>query len=328
MKHGGNVWQGGHPSHWLDFSANLRPEGMPEWVKSAISRASENVRYYPDPDMGLAASGLAAYAGVSDDMILPAAGGIAAIDLALSQNPGRVITDRHTFGEYALRAYVQGRECVTWDGSQLWEGDTRVICNPNNPTGTAMSREEILNTYKSLKKSGCDLIADEAFIDYCPDVSVRRDAQEGLSIVGSLTKILCIPGVRLGYVCAGKEAISCLKRKALPWALNAFAARIAAELPEHLEEIRRDASLNEYRRDLFCSLLEDMGAQVQPSNANFLLCDFGRDMSDAVWYLKTRNILVRECASFGLGANYLRLAVRTEEENRLLTEELKKWLAS
>ena len=95
-----------------------------------------------------------------------------------------------------------------------------------------------------------------------------------------------------------------------------------------LEEIRRDASLNEYRRDLFCSLLEDMGAQVQPSNANFLLCDFGRDMSDAVWYLKTRNILVRECASFGLGANYLRLAVRTEEENRLLTEELKKWLAS
>ena len=202
------------------------------------------------------------------------------------------------------------------------------ICNPNNPTGTAMSREEILNAYKCLKNSGCDFVVDEAFIDYCPEVSVRGDVKEGLATVGSLTKILCIPGIRLGYVCAGKEAILRLKRKALPWALNAFAARIAAELPEHLEEIRQDAYLNEYRRDLFCSLLEGLGARVQPSCANFLLCDFGRNMSDAVRYLKTRHILVRKCASFGLGANYLRLAVRTENENRLLTEELEKWLVS
>ena len=51
-------------------------------------------------------------------------------------------------------------------------------------------------------------------------------------------------------------------------------------------------------------------------------------MSETVENLKSKRILVRECASFGLGANYLRLAVRTEEENKTLTEELKKCLKS
>ncbi len=48
MKHGGNVWQGEKPSEWLDFSANLRPEGIPAWVKAALESAKAEARYYPD----------------------------------------------------------------------------------------------------------------------------------------------------------------------------------------------------------------------------------------------------------------------------------------
>ena len=51
MTHGGNVWQGEGPKHWLDYSANLRPEGAPEWVKSALLRAVDSAAYYPDPEM-------------------------------------------------------------------------------------------------------------------------------------------------------------------------------------------------------------------------------------------------------------------------------------
>ncbi|MBR5986337.1 MAG: hypothetical protein IK019_08015, partial [Clostridia bacterium] len=111
MKHGGNVWQGEKPSEWLDFSANLRPEGIPAWVKAALESAKAEARYYPDIEMR-GAQGIAAYAGTDEENVLPTAGGMAAIDLVLSLGGGRVITDRHTFGEYAERAAVYGREWV------------------------------------------------------------------------------------------------------------------------------------------------------------------------------------------------------------------------
>lgn len=328
MRHGGDVWQGEKPSDWLDFSANLRPEGMPEWVKDTLSRAADDVRYYPDPEMKAARQGLAAYAGVDESMILPTAGGMEAIDLLLSLDRGRVLVDEPTFGEYARRSVIRGRKCVRAEGVRAEKGDTRIICNPNNPTGETLSREELMIIHKTLSRSGARLLADEAFIDYCPENSVRGAVAEDLSVAGSLTKILCVPGIRLGYVCADPETVSRLGDKALPWRINAFAAKIAEALPEHLDEIRRDALLNARRREAFAETLGNMGVNVLPSGANFLLCSFGRDMTEAVKYLRNKHILVRECASFGLDADRLRFAVRTEEENELLAGELGKWLRS
>ena len=326
--HGGDVWQGGKPSDWLDFSANLRPEGMPDWVKAAMRRAAEEARYYPDVAMKAARQGLAAYAGVSEDRVLPAAGGVAAIDLTLSLSRGTVFIDQPTFGEYAARAAVHGRKCTAAKDARCQTGDTRVICNPGNPDGAALEPEEILQAHKTVAQRGGELIVDEAFIDYCPELSVRGDVRNQLTVVGSLTKILCIPGVRLGYVCGSEESISRLCARAVPWQMNAFAARIAAELPEHLDEIRKDALLNAERRNAFADMLQNMGVKVTPSRANFLLCDFGRDMSEMVENLRSKRILVRQCVSFGLGTSFLRLAVRTEEENSMLTEELKRCLKS
>ncbi|MBQ3761413.1 MAG: histidinol-phosphate aminotransferase family protein [Clostridia bacterium] len=328
MTHGGNVWQGSSPDEWLDFSANLRPEGTPAWVEKLFRRAAENVRYYPDPSMREAKRGLAAYANVDEDRILPTAGGAYAIDLMLSQGRGRVLIDEPTFGEYAARAKAHGRLCASADDMQIAPGDTRVLCNPNNPTGETLSREQVLSEYRRVMSFAGELVVDEAFIDYCPECSVRTDVTKGLTVVGSLTKILCVPGVRLGYICADREKIALLGETALPWQLNAFAALIAAELPMHLDDIRRDAVLNAARRAEFAAQLRALGASVFPSGANFLLCDFGQDMEQAVRRLKARRILVRSCASFGLGKSFLRLAVKTEEQNELLVEELKQCLKS
>jgi histidinol-phosphate/aromatic aminotransferase/cobyric acid decarboxylase-like protein len=82
MIHGGNVWRSGPPEAWLDFSANLRPEGPPDWVRRAMAGALDEARFYPDPDMRAARAGLAAYAGVPPECLLPTAGGIEAIDIA------------------------------------------------------------------------------------------------------------------------------------------------------------------------------------------------------------------------------------------------------
>ena len=321
MKHGGNVWEAGSPSGWLDFSANLRPEGTPDWAMRAMRAALCNARYYPDRAMRAARAGLAAYAGVPEACILPTAGGVAAIDLCMALHPGRVRTEMPAFGEYAERAAAHHREHTLWDG-RFAPGDLLMLGNPNNPTGSARRREEVLALHAQAMRSGAVLAVDEAFIDFCPEHSVRRDVTQGLTVVGSLTKTLCIPGVRLGYVCAAPELIARMEHLALPWSLNMLAAEIAAQLPMHMEELRRDAKRNAQRRERLSDLLRSHGARVEPSQANFLLADFGRDMSDTVQTLRARHILVRTCASFGLGKSVLRLAVRTDAENDMLVNAL------
>lgn len=101
-----------------------------------------------------------------------------------------------------------------------------------------------------------------------------------------------------------------------------LAAEIAAQLPAHLKDIRRDAERNAQRRERLTGILRAHGARVEPSQANFLLADFGRDMSATVEWLRAQHILVRTCASFGLGNSVLRLAVRTDAENDRLVNAL------
>ena len=68
--------------------------------------------------------------------------------------------------------------------------------------------------------------------------------------------------------------------------------------------------------------LEKLGAEALPSQSNFLLVNFHRDMTQAAAQLRERHILVRPCASFGLGPEYWRVAVKTQEENLLLCQTL------
>ena len=324
MRHGGNVWDEARPEDWLDYSANLRPEGTPEWVMETLRRAVADTRYYPDRHMRMARQGLAAALGVDADCILPTAGGAQAIDLALSLDAGRVLVQMPTFGEYAERARARGRAVAAWAEAQ--PGDTAVLCNPNNPTGEARASAQVLADFTALREKGASLVADEAFIDYCPECTVRTRVQPGLTVVGSLTKILCIPGVRLGYVCAAPEMIHALEGRMLTWSLNSFAAAIAAELPRHVEEMAADAAATDARREVFAHALTAMGVRALPSRAPFLLADFGRDMTETVARLREKRILVRTCASFGLPPCYLRLAVKTIEENeRFLTALRQCW---
>ena len=94
MKHGGNVWDEARPEDWLDYSANLRPEGTPAWVTEVMQRAVADTRYYPDRRMRAARQGLAAALGVEEACILPTAGGAQAIDLALSLDRGASCSSR------------------------------------------------------------------------------------------------------------------------------------------------------------------------------------------------------------------------------------------
>lgn len=336
--HGGNVWQGDAPEQWFDFSANTRPEGAPEWVTQAALRGMRHIRYYPDPEMRRMTDALAACLGIPSGCVLPAAGGVSAIDLAMYAAESGVTAVEPCFSEYRslaarhglpFRGFPMSAGLQAIPDSAL-AGGLLCLTNPNNPTGRAFGTAETEQLLCRVEKANGYLLADEAFIEYCPEFSVRQAAaaRERLLVAGSMTKILGIPGLRLGYLCGHPRTLGRLRAKRLPWEVNAVAEAVACALPDHAEDIRRDAEISAERRQALARALEDTGAFVYDSQAPFLLVKYQRPVHPLAQWLKNRRILVRECMDFaGVDDGYhLRMAVKDEESNARLTEALKEGL--
>ena len=330
VPHGGDVWRGGRPGDWLDFSANLNPDGSPDWARAALAAGLENAAYYPDPASRRARAGLAAHIGVPEGCVLPTSGGVEAAAIA-ARLSGRHAVLQPTFQEYARLcgahrdvAWERRADFVPEPGECLW------LCNPNNPTGAALSREEALALLARVEAAGGRLVVDEAFIDYCPERSVATAvvARPALIVLGSLTKALAIPGIRLGYLAAHPSVIAALEERLPPWRLNCAAEAMAAALPGREADFAAIRERNARRRAALAAGLEGLGAVVWPSEANFLLADFGRDMRPAIEALREKRILVRPCGMFpGLTHAHVRLAVRAEEENARLIHTLEEVLS-
>ena len=341
MIHGGNVWRGGDPGQWLDFSANIRPGGAPEWLRAALHTAVEDAAYYPPENMAAERAALGRFLSLPGECVLPTAGGIAAIERVYDLPVRRVRLPKPAFAEYALLAEKRGLATESVPllddngtllplteslGAELKENTLLWLCNPSNPLGAVFSAGEVTGLLSAVEEKDGYLAVDEAFIDYCPENSVRHliETHERLLITGSMTKILGIPGVRLGYLCTG-EAMPALEKGQRPWELNCFARAAALSLPEHRDDVLSECARNRARRTALRAGLEALGVRVYPSEANFLLCDFGRDTQGLERYLSERKILVRSCRNFkGLcGERHLRLAVKDETANEILLKTLK-----
>ena len=328
--HGGDVWQAGVPAEYLDFSANLNPDGPPEWVRTALAEGLSRAQWYPDPRSDAALRGMSAHLGLPRECLLLTAGGIEAAALA-ARLPGPATVFQPTFQEYARLLGTCG--AVDEGALPRWTplpGETLWLCNPNNPTGRAHTLAEIKALLARAEAAGGGLVVDEAFIDYCPEHSAAGlvPAHPALVVLGSLTKSLAIPGVRLGYLAAHPTVIRRLSESVFPWRLNCLADAVAAALPGHEDDFARIRSANALRRAAFARMLSDLGAEVFPSEASFLLCDFHRDMRTAVEALRQRKVLLRPCGMFpGLTHGHVRLCVRTKAENERLIEALKEVLS-
>ena len=204
------------------------------------------------------------------------------------------------------------------EGCIIWLG------NPLNPTGTVFPREQILALLERVEAAHGWLIADEAFIGYCPEHTSAEllAAHERLLIVGSMTKILGIPGVRLGYLCAQPQVLERLLPRQIPWALNCFAGKVLCALPEHRGEFEHFAAANARRRDALRAALEQLGAFVYPSQAPFLLADFSRPVRPLGRALKQRGILVRHFTAPRI-CNYNRITIGTMDQMQKLVSTVK-----
>jgi threonine-phosphate decarboxylase len=312
----------------LDFSQNVNPLGAPARVLEAAQRALyEEAGRYPDAGYPRLRGALATYLGVPPGNVVPTNGGAA----------GRALILEPTFSEYAAAARAAGLEPVrrvarrAEDGFRLdraalenLEGVALVfLCNPNNPTGNALSRAEVLEVADRVRERSAVLVVDEAFADFAPGTGVAAEVGEGLYVARSFTKFFAIPGLRLG--CLVCERAGRVQELQPSWPVNAVAA--AAGIAAVGDQDFIDASLAgvaRLRERLFESLDALPGLTPFPGAANFLLVRGPVGLPER---LARRGVLVRGCEPFpGLGPGYFRVAVRGAAENERLVAAIREEL--
>ncbi|HET6689187.1 MAG TPA: aminotransferase class I/II-fold pyridoxal phosphate-dependent enzyme [Rubrobacter sp.] len=329
-----------HAGELLDFSQNINPLGAPSNALEAARRALyEDSGRYPDLEYIGLREALSAYLGVGAEMIVPTNGGAEALFLAAraAATGGRALVLEPTFSEYAAAARASGMEPVRrvarrreeafgWDPTSYrdLEGVSVVfLCNPNNPTGDMLGRDEVLEVAACVEEAGAVLVVDEAFADFVPEISVTDMVDRRLWVARSFTKFFAIPGLRLGcLLCDDAGRVQALQPS---WPVNAVAAAagIAAVRDRGFAEASI-ARLARLREDLFGALDAIPGLRPFPGAANFLLVRGPDGLPES---LARRSVLVRGCGPFyGLGPEYFRVAVRSAEENGRLVAAIKEEL--
>jgi threonine-phosphate decarboxylase len=230
----------------------------------------------------------------------------------------KFFAESHTFGEYALSAHLAGAHKT----GTFQESHVSFVCNPNNPTGILKKKDEMIRYLESIKSYGGLLFCDEAFIELSdPAQSLAGVCDPDLFVLHSLTKSFSVPGIRFGYGFGDPDLIEKVEITRPPWSVNAFAEAYAMQAFQHWDKLTESRTAIAVERDLLDAGICALGLRCYPSAANFILVECSRDVTTLCNCLVHRNILVRNCTSFGL-PTCIRVAVRTRHENQILLEAL------
>ncbi len=326
------------PEAVIDFSVSINPFGSPPGVKEALANAS--IECYPDSEASELKKLLAKKLGISPNNLIIGSGSTELIRLiaAAYLDPNdSVIIPHPTYGEYEttcqlanariLKQPVLKEPYFQLDMNELTNllqkhrPKAIFLCNPNNPTGQYISREEVIQIMSTMPESL--IVLDEAYIAFTENAwpSVDLINQGNLVILRSMTKDYALAGLRLGYVIASEPIISVLKRVCPPWNVNAFAQKAGAFVLNADSHLKGCYNKIRKAKKFLIKELERLGLSPLPSQTNFFIVKVG-NATTFRQALLSRRFLVRDCTSFGL-PEYIRLAPRSLSECQKLIEAIK-----
>jgi threonine-phosphate decarboxylase len=319
-----------------DFSVNLNPLGPPK-LSRPLESALKTIGNYPDNRYPGFRKVAATSLKVKPENIVPGNGSSELIRLfaeAVIEPGDKVIIPFPTFSEYEFQCRLFGAkiESVNYsDITNIRPGGCKAVflCNPNNPTGSLIRKDEVLKLAQKCKDSETFLFVDEAFIELSdPKESIAEFAvsNDFVVVLRSLTKIYAVPGLRIGFAVASSEFAGILNNIRIPWSLNCAALAVGEHLLKgHKGYIKRSLVLIRKERQWLSSCLGAIrGLKPYPSDTNFILvdiCDFFISSTEMTEMMLKQGIIIRDCASFGL-KDHIRVAVRKRQENRKLIKAL------
>jgi histidinol-phosphate aminotransferase len=241
-----------------------------------------------------------------------------------------------TFVIYEILVNICGGECVCVDLKNDFSYDlpqvlacitdrTRLIflCNPNNPTGTMIDRDE-LDDFLSQVPSSVLVVIDEAYWEYAdprllPDTLAYVQEGRNILIARTFAKVYGLAGLRLGYGIARPELAQYVRRLRLPFHLNTVSMRGAIAALDDQEHVEKSVALNKVEREFLYAGLADLELPYTRSQTNFILIKSAYDPQVIYERMLEQGVIVRPMAAFR-APDCFRITVGTRAENERLLQ--------
>ncbi|KXG44330.1 pyridoxal phosphate-dependent aminotransferase [Tepidibacillus decaturensis] len=340
-EHGSKSWAK------LDFSINTNPLGPSALIMDFLQQSDRSwICKYPLEQAYLFKEQIAKKLKVNQEQVVIGNGAAELFFLlprVLRVNQGIVV--HPTFSEYEASLQAANvpikRIFYEIDGDRfifplerlkaiLSKGDLLYICRPNNPTGQMISLEEMVEVIQLVKDRQALLVVDESFIEFTSEpYGLIQLFQEDtpLILVRSLTKFYSIPGIRLGYAIGPSWLVHSMELIRDPWTVNALAQQVGIILLDDIsfrEETR--AWIHQEQKWFYQEMKQIDGYHIYPTTTNFYLVHTSFSVDRLEQELKKKRIAIRLAHSFpGLDDHFIRLAIKTREENLELLKELKQF---
>ncbi|MBL7001502.1 MAG: threonine-phosphate decarboxylase [Nitrosopumilus sp.] len=334
VAHGGIYSVNNQDPSIVDFSSNIGPAGMPASVKLTLKKRLNQMEYYPDSHSSDLVHSLKKYTGLPESNLIVGNGAIEIIYNFCSSflSKKRILIPVPTFGEYEAAAKLADCKITFFKTMNLAENlDSFIsqipangcifVCNPNNPTGTILSKKQLIKILLAAKRKSCFVFVDECFIELVPQSNqsilnlVKR--YDNLFVLRSLTKSFGLAGIRIGYAAASKQIIDILKKIKIPWSVNALAQEAGIIAIKNKSHLTKSKSIIKKESSFLKNKIADIsGFECHDSSTNFILIKTKQDSTKLQKKLLKHKILIRDCKNFhGLNNHYIRIAVKSHKDN-------------
>ncbi|MCI8342109.1 MAG: aminotransferase class I/II-fold pyridoxal phosphate-dependent enzyme [Firmicutes bacterium] len=335
----------------LDFSGNINPLGFPPKVKKELAENIDIVSTYPDKSYKALKESIAAYTGANPKNIFVGNGSTELISVFIkSSNAKNAVILGPAYSEYenglkkcgSSFSYFPLKEQNNFviDMPSLLaaltkEVDLFIACNPNNPTGTAMTSGEMETVLSHCKERGISVMIDETYIEFSDNIEnicsiPLTDVYDNIFVIRGVSKFFAAPGLRLGYGITSSPAFhKLISENQDPWSVNSLASFAGERLFGDNEFIEKTKKLiSEERSKALREFKTWKNLKAYSSSSNFILLKLLTEKitSDAIFEnLIQKKYLIRDAETFTfLDNTYLRFCILMPNQNASLIAELKK----
>jgi len=327
----------------VKLASNENPLGPSPRAIEAIKKNLGKINRYPDANGFYLKKKLARSLNLKPANIILGNGSDELIDIiikAFVEDDENIITADTTFLEYEIIAKVNNRRIITvplryfkYDLEAIRkkiDRKTKVIfiANPNNPTGTYITRQEVQDFLSGLPEDIL-LVLDEAYetfidVDDFPS-SIGHIGRGNVIIMKTFSKIYGLAGLRIGYAVAKPELVSAMEKARQPFNVNSLAQVAAVATLDDKKFLEKTRKVVSEGKNYLYDKFKKIGVAFVPSVANFILVDAGRDGVSVFKDLLKRGVIVRDMKQYGL-KNFIRVTIGTKKENRKFVKALRKIL--
>jgi histidinol-phosphate aminotransferase len=316
----------------IKLASNENPLGPSPAALQAMQHVLAHLNLYPDGNAFYLKHKLANKLGVQPGNLILGNGSNEIIEFvghAFMQPGADVVVSEYCFAIYPLTAKLFGANVITVRSKNHGHDlpamlkaitpQTRVIfvANPNNPTGTVVSKQELID-FANQVPANVLLVIDEAYIEFLGDPAdfiseIRRGQKANLLLMRTFSKIFGLAGLRLGYGIGNPELITALEKIRQPFNINSIAQAGALAALDDTEHMRRTRENNLTGLKLYTDAFQELGLEFVPSAANFILVQVGEGQR-VFEGLQKLGVIVRPMGGYQL-PEWIRISVGTPEEN-------------